>query len=117
MACYSIGDILQHHSENHESETPPYFQCNSCDFCHKKKFFVEKHSMKTHGKHFICRKCKKILGKTETYEEHLIKSELCKIVLEKLGPEDSACEICNFRCSSSAELKVRKSQEEIVVLI
>ena len=115
LACYSIGDILQHHSENHESETPPYFQCNDCDFCHKKKFFVEKHSMKTHGKHFMCRKCKKRLGKTETYEEHLIKSELCKIALEKLGPEDSACEICNFRCSSSAELKVRKSQKEILV--
>ena len=73
--------------------------------------------MKTHGKHFMCRKCKKTLGKTETYEEHLIKSELCKIALEKLGPEDSACEICNFRCASTVELKVRKSQKKIVVFL
>ena len=58
----------------------------------------------------MCRKCKKILGKTETYEEHLIKSELCKITFEKLGPEDSACEICNFRCTSSAELKNHKKE-------
>ena len=108
-----IGDLLQHYHEKHESEPPPYFKCNHCEFCHKKKIIVEKHSMKSHKKHFICRKCKKTLGTNETYEDHLLKSELCKNEsIENLGPENLMCDICNYKCLSSTKLKDHKLEHQ-----
>ena len=79
LSCYSVSDILEHHSDQHESEPPQYFQCNHCEICHQNKANVESHSMKIHGKHFICRKCGKILNKTETYTDHLAKSKMCNL--------------------------------------
>ena len=83
LSYYSVSDILQHHSDQHESEPPQYFQCNHCEICHQKKAYVESHSMKIHGKHFICRKCGKILDKTETYTDHLAKSKMCNLTRKK----------------------------------
>ena len=79
LSCYSVSDILQHHSDQHEYETPQYFQCNHCEICNQNKAYVESHSMKIHGKHFICRKCGKILDKTESYTDHLAKSKMCNL--------------------------------------
>ena len=79
LSCYSVSDILQHHSDQHESDPPQYFQCNHCEICHQNKAYVESHSMKIHGKHFICRKCGKILNKTESYTDHLAKSKMCNL--------------------------------------
>ena len=83
LSCYSVSDILQHHSDQHESDPPQYFQCNHCEICHQNKANVESHSMKIHGKHFICRKCGKILNKTETYTDHLAKSKMCNLTRKK----------------------------------
>ena len=79
LSCYSVSDILQHHSDQHEYETHQYFQCNHCEICHQNKAYVESHSMKIHGKHFLCMKCGKILNKSEIYTDHLAKSKMCNL--------------------------------------
>ena len=69
--------------------------------------------MKIHGKHFMCRKCGKILDKTETYEDHLAKSKLCKKTLKKSGGLDkTTCDVCNFQCTSIEELKNHKLEHQ-----
>jgi len=108
----SVIDIIQHHSEFHEDETPPYFKCNHCEFFAKKKRAVQEHSRKIHGKHFIpykCRTCGKKIGKIQTFRDH-IKARVCKKPrkgISKFHPSTMpvTCKICGKQLSNQSVLR------------
>ena len=59
---------------------PPIFQCDYCEFYHRKKGTVQVHSRKAHDKHFLpykCKRCGKKYGKIENFRDHL-KADICK---------------------------------------
>ena len=100
FSCYSVSDLFQHQNEHHESELPQFFQCYDCDMCHQEKSEIEKHSIKIHKKHFMCRACGKVLENNETLEDHLNNSSQCTSTLEQ-----TSCDMCNLSFSSSKALK------------
>ena len=85
----SVINIIKHHSELHEDESPPFFKCYYCEFYHKKKRAVQEHSRTIHGKHFIpykCKTCGKKIGKIQTFRDHL-KAATCKKPKKGIGNE------------------------------
>ena len=63
---------------------PHLFKCKKrksgkrCNYSHKSKTNVERHSMAAHKAHFFCQTCGKILEKNESIRSHFAKSNGCK---------------------------------------